>query len=198
MLGPVVRLSFLRQWRGHVNVGNFVHKAHTIRRLFCAGILRDILVDYKYEINQDWTKTNAFGHEYSEKGFGDNISPPRPVEKLTAPYVIVSNIPNPPDRTGFFEHMSRAGPVKKITYISRRKRISRDQPAPVVSGIVRYRDMKSAANALTTLHCTRHDGNIIWVKEFHPKPEYVEAAAYEDKAVAEERDEMSRGGRDWL
>jgi RNA recognition motif-containing protein len=170
----------MRSGRRNFPMLNLTRIIHSTPSRHCPGILRDILDDYEYVINEEWTKTNAFGYEYTDTGYGDNVSPPRPVENLSAPYVYVSNIPYPCNKKDFIHHMSRAGEVKKVNLIRMKlsqrvhETVKRPKYGPIVKGIVQYHDMKSAANAMTNLHCTRYNGNIIWVREFHPREEYVE------------------------
>lgn len=115
-----------------------------------------------YLINEEFTKSNAFGEKKTENGFGRVDTPPRPSDSLTSPHVFVTNLRKGTAYQLLRNHMSAVGEVKYArVYTKKEKQYS--------NAMVEYYSLEDAEKALSQMHGSVLEGNSLWVREFRDR-----------------------------
>lgn len=115
-----------------------------------------------YEINEEYTESNAFGQKKTENGFGRVNTPPRPSDALISPHVFVTNLRKGTRYQLLRQHMSAVGEVKYArVYTKKEKQYS--------NAMVEYYTLADAQRALKEMHGSELEGNSLWVREFRDR-----------------------------
>ena len=112
-----------------------------------------------YKINENYTKSNAFGEKKNENGFGKVLTRPRQSSLLTSPHVFITNLRRGTSYQLVRKHMSAVGEVKYA-------RVFTKEEKGYSTAMVEYFTMEAAERAMKEMHGSELEGNSLWVREF--------------------------------